>query len=152
MALAFEKLYQLTPGDRGGYGLIVPYFRTVSVTASATTGTATIAITDIGDRFLLMQSALAESLAAGATYAEDSLLALLSPTSDATPGVFYLHGSDIAGTVNVNTTRRSSWQGSVLVPPNWQVRGTATYSAATANITRLSIAGVLIPRGSIQRL
>lgn len=47
----------------------------------------------------------------------------------------------------------STWQGELIIPPGWTIRATADFNAAlAANRVDLSLGGILIPVGNVQRL
>lgn len=64
--------------------------------------------------------------------------------------------SRLAGTLTPGAANQNAfipWQGEVIVPPNWFVGANVDYNAAVAvNTMRLSIFGILVPVGNIQRL
>lgn len=65
------------------------------------------------------------------------------------PGVPLLHIGRLAADVSEGV--HASPQ--VVLPPNWEIEGKATFSGTlNANVVEISIAGILIPPGNIQRV
>jgi len=142
-----EKLYLLTEKDRGSYSLLVPFFRRLSLSSAATEVTVSLALTELGDRYLLLQSASARGAAGAAQAQVQRLIFLSTPSVGETEVQYDLRSERIA------TDGTTDWSGSILVPPNWRIRAYGAWNAgAAANEITISAIGVLIPRGSIQRL
>lgn len=84
------------------------------------------------------------------TYIE---IALDLPGSPATYTYLSSHYLGAPGAAAVGPNRTQQWSGSLVVPERWRVAGAAGFSAAVnPNSVFLSVAGLLLPIGNIQRV
>lgn len=71
-------------------------------------------------------------------------------TGTATPMILLKQDDVDAG---ANEIKNMDWQGSLIIPPSWSIRGSATFNAGVAaNECTLGLFGILIPVGNIQRV
>jgi hypothetical protein len=98
-------------------------------------------------RVLLLQSAHAVAVGGGAQTCSEIGLAVRTTSL----GTYTYLNSDFETAAGPD--REVSWRGSVIVPERWLIIADAVFSAAAvANFLKLSIFGMLVPIGNIQRL
>lgn len=143
-----ELLYQLSSRDQQVTWLD-PYLRFVDQSTAAVDVSSTFTIED--GKALVLQSATVEATPGGAQTTTWTKLLVRGPISTDLNQSAYLAGSFTAS--GENAAKFLNWSGSLIVPPQWRITGRAVFSAgAIANNVRLSLLGVLIPIGNIQRI
>lgn len=145
-----EKLYQLTQSDLAGT-LVIPYFnRVVTANGAAVGFFSTDTLAGIGDKFLVLTSLNGELNSGAAQTVVRGALRVNSPATDATQIRVTVAGEF---TVAAPTNFYVNWSGELWLPPGWQVTLQGEFNAfVAANTATLSVTGLLVPRGSIQRL
>lgn len=141
-----DFLYQLSQRDQQVTWLDPALSRIISSVAAATV-TADFIVPN--DRMLLLSAFYAVFSPGAAQNVVDTRIELLSQ-SLVSPAVILTRNSNALAAGIITDTDR---QCEIPVPPLWRVRATGVFNAgAAANDVHLSIAGMLIPIGNIQRL
>lgn len=141
-----EFLYQLSGRDQQ-VSWLDPVAFFIQDAQLATT--VSVLFTVPTESVLVLQHAFAQYSPAGAQTANIKKLELLPPVT--TVPELRLDEDRVTGGAGV--TQKLSWQGSIIVPATWRVRAHSTFSAAgVANTVNLTILGILLPIGNIQRV
>lgn len=141
-----EFLYQLSARDQQVTWLDPRIARGDTLLAAA--AVTAVAITVPTGLVLVLQNASLEADPGAAQNVTESFFELLTP--DAATGVRITQDRTALA---ANVIGHLNWSGSILVPPNWQVRGAANFNAAAAaNRVIADCIGILLPVGNIQRV
>jgi hypothetical protein len=139
-----EYLYKLSSRDQQVTWLD-PRFDALSVAAAAASVQSTLRVPD--GRVLVLSAAVVDAIA-GAAQTLDRIVLFCEPPDPSTIS-FRISGGIFAASVEQFVT----WTGQLVIPPNWKVAATARFNAGVAaNTVALSLAGILIPVGNIQRV
>lgn len=142
-------LYQITGRDEKITWLDpVAQFQTLNQNAAAIEVDYVVPI----DRALVLNAANALGFPDPAISVRRVIIQLVPPSPGATkPAV--AEAGDLGTAPAVNVPRVTNFSGSIIVPAGWSVRGHTTFSGAGAgNSTSMTVIGILIPKGNIQRL
>lgn len=141
-----ESLYLLSARDQQVTWL-EPFASDFSSSLAATEVIVSSSMVPDG-RCLILQSCVLAGDPGAAQAARQLQLRLVAPGG----GVVFLAGKENTPDV-ADLNRWLNWSGSILVPQDWSIAGDVTFSAgAAANLAELSVVGVLIPIGNIQRI
>lgn len=142
-----EQLFQLRPGESAyAYDWLTPYLRSTEITSAAQNPVVPVH-TVPADRSLVLQHALLTGF--DPTAAETVQSAAIVVLNQAGSQVCHLSSLQIASRSAMAFT---TWQGSLVIPPTWQIVGIIGYSAgAVAKTSRLSVGGMMILAGNVQR-
>jgi hypothetical protein len=140
-----EFLFRLSQRDQQ-----VTWLDPVSLQVSSAVAAASI--TAIGtvvpiDRVLVLTNAIMLATAGAAQTTQQQSLQVVAVGGFVTTIAIDTIVSAAAGRAPLN------WAGQVLVPPSWTVRAVGTFNAGAAvNNVDISLHGILIPAGNIQRV
>lgn len=141
-----ELLYQLSGRDQQVTWLDPVIVRVATSTAAAQVN-ATFTV-NTGRAFVLT-SAIAAAVPGAAQNITDLSLVLQEPTGTTNVGLTGVEVTPAAGLA----FQRLNFSGEVVLPPGWKVIAVGTYSAGVAaNQTILTLTGILMPVGNIQRV
>ena len=140
-----ELLYQLSARDQQ-VSWLDPIVRTVSSSALSVTINARLQV-PIG-QVLLLQSAVSQLTPGAAQSILNNAITIIDPTISI---AIALAVDLVAGPANV--AKGLNWSGSIIVPPQWFIASTGSFSAAAvANVGQIDAVGLLIPVGNVQRV
>lgn len=146
-----ESLYLLSARDQQVTWLDPLFTGALELTAAVADLQQNYVVPD--GRALLLQSVHVFGSGGGAqtcTYIE---IALDLPGSPLTYTYLSSNYPGSPGAVAAVQTRTQQWSGALIVPEKWRVAGAAGFSAAAVpNSVFLSVAGLLIPIGNVQRV
>lgn len=140
-----EFLYQLSARDQQVTWLD-PQLGTVVTSTAATSVSSSLTVPDAR---LLVVTAL--NLEAAPGLAQNITQMFLGFFNVATNVLASLTEDLVAK--GANAASSIDWQGEIVLPPGWGIRATGSFNAAAAaNQVILTVAGILIPIGNVQRV
>lgn len=145
MGIFPELLYQLSGRDQQVTWLDPLLTAPVS---SAASNFVFASYTVPADRALLLHHLAARGDPGAGQLITDIHIFLQAPAGSFT---VTLERDEVAKAANANAI--VTWQGELVIPPNWQVVGAITFDAGVqVNAEQTHVAGILIPIGNIQRV
>lgn len=148
-----EGLYTLSARDQQVTWLDPLFFRDESSIAAVS---HEITYNVPQGRALLLQTLVADAAAGAAQTVSDAQAMARPPTTNQQYYIavnWYNGGGGFPVSAAAPQQRAINWRGSILIPELWRVSIQANFSAgAAANFCHLSLIGLLLPIGNIQRV
>jgi hypothetical protein len=143
-----EFLYQLSPKDQQ-VSWLDPYVDLQTLVNTPVTNVVNAQPAPIGRALLLQHVLLTGNPGGSGDNVTGGFISLVDPPGASRGYLRELTGQVIAANVSFEL----HWFGSLIVLPGWTIRGSITKNAAVNLITvRMSVMGVIIPIGNLQRI
>jgi hypothetical protein len=141
-----DVLYRFSQQPAGS--LLQRYFRTSTSTSAAATITETRVLSDIDDRWLILQTVTLVAVPGAGQQVSRRRVMITSPAGDASAITLELNGEGDSG--GAGEARYVHWTGSIVIPPLWRLQAISGFNAAAnPNAVTLNVFGIVIPRGTL---